>query len=110
MERLDRVPSLGQRVAQRRGRRDPRHAAERCRAGVAANREHRASEPGERLGELAGDSRDLPLGEHVARKRIELARAHGHSEELLRDIGQLMRLVDDHGVCARQQLAETRPP
>ena len=46
------------------------------------------------------------LGEHVARQRLELARADGPTEELLRDVGKLMRFVDDHGVGARQQLAE----
>ena len=46
------------------------------------------------------------LGEHVARQRLELACADGPAEKLLCDVGKLMRFIDDHGVGARQQLAE----
>src|SRR5690606_482945 len=42
----------------------------------------------------------------VALQRFELASAEGPTEKLLSDIGQLMCLVDDDRVGARQQLAE----
>ena len=64
-------------------------------------------QPAERVRELTCNARRLRLGEHVARECVELARAHRHSEELLRDVRQLMRLVDDHRVGAGQQLAES---
>ncbi len=57
--------------------------------------------------DLADDGRCPRFGVDVAHERLELARADGPAEKLLRDIRQLMRFVDDDDVGAREQLAET---
>ena len=108
-KRFERARRLGQRVAQRRGRGDPRRSPFRPRGG-RAQRDDRAAERALRRIDLRQHAGHARLGEHVAQQRLELARADRPAEELLRDVGQLMRLVDDHGIGSRQQLAETRSP
>ena len=102
---FERFGHLGQRIAQRRGRGDPgrsafgAHGRDAQRDDRAAERAQRRIDPRQR----AGRARRC---ERIARQRLELARADRPAEELLRDIGQLVSFVDDHGVRSRQQLAE----
>ena len=102
---FERFGHLGQRIAQRRGRGDPRRSAFGPH-GRDAQRDDRAAERAQRRidpRQCAGRARAC---ERIARQRLELARADRPAEELLRDIGQLVSFVDDHGVRSRQQLAE----
>ncbi len=98
-ERLERRARVGQQVAQRRRRRGPRNPAER-RTRNAAQVDDGFAQSAHAAIDLADDCRRPRFGVDVAHERLELARANGPAEKLLRDIRQLMRFVDDDDIGA----------
>ena len=112
-QRLERLPrTSGSDIAQRGRRRHPRRAAHRRARPACAPAALRS-----RARAAARAASMSPATPAARPRRTCRARAESSSrvltddaEELLRDVGQLMRFVDDHRVRAGQKLAEAATP